>query len=57
MVNFFYELEYSQMENKVEEKLQKNGIIMDVMVSVLRRIAGTVQIFNETDYEIFPSMR
>lgn len=45
------------MENKVEEKLQKNGIIMDVMVSVLRRIAGTVQISNVIGCEISPSMR
>ena len=50
IVDFFYSLAYSHSDKKVEEKLNKYPIILDILVLYIRRVLFNLGISNSDNY-------
>jgi hypothetical protein len=50
MVEFFYSLAYSYSAKKVEEKINKYPIILEILVMYVRRVLDNLGISNADNY-------
>ena len=56
MVEFLFELNYSRAENKVDLKLNKNPIILDILVLLFRKLLVTLNVEAENFDKPIPSV-
>ena len=56
MVEFLFELNYSRAENKVDLKLNKNPIILDIFVLLFRKLLVTLNVEAENFDKPIPSV-
>lgn len=57
MVEFFYQIIYSTVENKVEERLKKNPIILEIMVFFMRKMLSSYNFDHSKSYKTPVSTR
>lgn len=57
MVEFFYQIIYSTVQNKVEERLKKNPIILEIMVFFMRKMLSSYNLDHSKSYKTPVSTR
>ena len=56
MVEFLFELKYSAADNKIEEKMNKNPIVLDIFVLLFRKLLVTLNVNAEDFNKTVPSV-